>query len=137
MSDFASKLRALDKAATGGDWWAGHFGSESNCDCRYILCDSFAGSIAVMSKRTEGIDGNDAPPEDQQRANMDLLVHLRNAAPQLAALVEALECEEAYSHARSGNEWMGPLSDAGWDGKSNPRPFINKLRRAALAALEA
>jgi hypothetical protein len=58
---------------------------------------------------------------------------------QLAALLKqrddlraALECEEAYSHARSSNEWMATLTEAGWDGKSNPRPFINALRRTAL-----
>ena len=44
----------------------------------------------------------------------------------------ALACEEAYKHASQSNDWMATLSAAGWDGKSNPRPFINALRRAAL-----
>lgn len=61
------------------------------------------------------------------RAEMERLLAERDA------LRVALECEDAYSHARSSDEWMAVLTAAGWNGASNPRPFINALRRRALA----
>lgn len=49
------------------------------------------------------------------------------------AMVAYIECEDAYKNASKSNDWMAPLTAAGWDGKSNPRPLINRLRTRALA----
>lgn len=47
-------------------------------------------------------------------------------------LLSALRCEDDYKRASQSNDWMSTLSAAGWDGRSNPRGFINALRRVAL-----
>lgn len=69
------------------------------------------------------------------RVDEEFLAFPLAQAEAMLRVVEALRCEEAYSHARESNDWMAPLSAAGWDGMSSPRTFLHKQRRSALAAL--
>lgn len=68
---------------TPGPWNAGHLGRpDISCECRYILSEGYAGSIAEVSVgngKPVGDGGNDAPPYDEAVANMRLIA----AAPDL------------------------------------------------------
>ena len=85
----------MSEGYTKGPWIPGHMTDpESTCRCRYILCDGYAGSIAVVSKRVTDENGcNDSPPEEEAIANARLIA----AAPELyEALKEMVSAFENY-----------------------------------------
>ena len=69
-----SELERLARAATGGEWIAGHFANDEHpCDCRYILSEGYCGSIATIDVDNGlSIDagGNDSPPPEEAKANL-------------------------------------------------------------------
>lgn len=71
-----------DSKHTPGPWHPGHLGSDSSCQCRYVLDEGHAGGICTVhvdnGKRISD-GGNDAPSREQAIANM----HLIAAAPDL------------------------------------------------------
>lgn len=82
----------------------------------------------VTAERVTGVAWVDSPEEAE--ANAAFILRAVNAHPDLLAYAE---CVEAYSHARSSNDWMSPFHAAGWDHKQNPTKFLHAMRRAAIA----
>lgn len=56
-------------AHTKGPWHAGHHTDPtSTCECRSLVSEGYAGSIAIVTKnngKSSGDGGNDAPPEPE------------------------------------------------------------------------
>lgn len=110
---------------TPGPWHPGHFvDPESSCQCRAILSEAHAGSVAEINV-WNGIamiaDGsNDAPPLDEAIAN----AHLISAAPEL---YEALR-----PFIRHYASWMDDYPDE-TEPAVYPKHTIGELRRARAA----
>ncbi len=69
-----------DPKHTPGPWHVGCLGSDSTCQCSYVLSEWYMGAICTVHVDNGlpiGEGGNDAPARDQAIANM----HLIAAAP--------------------------------------------------------
>lgn len=91
-SDDLTELRDLLSRATSGDWGEGHLTDDSHpCDCRYVFSQGHMGAIATI-----GVDnglsishgGNDAPCLSEAKANLALIVKMKNLLPQMLAVIE-------------------------------------------------
>lgn len=79
-----------DPKFSAGPWHAGHLGSDSTCQCQYVVSEGYFGAIAAVHVNN-GIasiadGGNDAPPREEAIANM----HLIAAAPEMYAALRAV-----------------------------------------------
>jgi hypothetical protein len=94
MSEDIAKLRDLLSRATHGVWGAGHLADDDmKCNCRYVFSEGHLGGIAEVYV-DNGIPsiadgGNDCPSLDEAKANLALIVAMKNALPGLLDEVEA------------------------------------------------
>jgi hypothetical protein len=88
-----SELRDLLSKATQGKWEAGHLADdEMKCNCRYVFSEGHLGGIAevyVDNGRNVSDGGNDCPEFDEAKANLALIVAMKNALPALLDEVES------------------------------------------------
>lgn len=86
------RLKVLLGKASSGDWQAGHLCDlDHPCDCPHIFCGQYMGgigSVTVNNGKLISEGGNDAPDIDEARANLELIVKLKQSAPQLIAAME-------------------------------------------------
>ena len=97
LHDTIARLRELLAKATPGEWAAGHFGTDSSCQCRYVLGETCSGSICDVSVDNGKLiadGGNDSPPANEAAANLQLIPAMKNALPQLLDALEARESEK-------------------------------------------
>lgn len=97
LNDTITRLWELLAKATPGEWAAGHFGTDSICQCSYVLSETCMGSICDVSVNNGKLiadGGNDAPPANEAAANLQLIPAMKNALPQLLDALEARESEK-------------------------------------------
>lgn len=90
---FLDTLLSLDKAATPGPFSEPHLTDHraGACRCGYIFAwEAGEYCVATIHKASDN-HNNEYPPDEQAAATGGLLVLLRNAAPALAAVIEAAE----------------------------------------------
>lgn len=109
------QLDALERGLAGvtrGPWHPGHFGRPDHpCDCRSIVAEGYAGSIAEINVKNDlpiSEGGNDAPPPLEAAANMR---HIARCDPQtIAELVRlariGIAYEQAAERTRSLVAWL-------------------------------
>lgn len=94
---FAALVRRLDAEASAAPWFGGHLSmTDDGCDCTYVLNEHQMGDVATFAVRKDGDPhGSEYPTKVECIANMAMTRTLRNAAPEVAALVEAagLACD--------------------------------------------
>ena len=80
----------MSEKFTPGPWHAGHFADDMHpCNCTSILADGYMGSIAqitVGNGKPLSQGGNDAPLDEEAKANLRLIA----AAPELFAALSAI-----------------------------------------------
>lgn len=87
-----AKLRDLLSQATQGSWGAGHLANDDmKCNCRYVFSEGHLGGIAevYVDNGKNIIDGgNDCPTLEEAKANLALIVAMKNALPGLLDEIE-------------------------------------------------
>lgn len=85
------EILRLDKTATPRGWICGCLANDDHpCNCTYILAEPYCGSIAeitVGNGKPISDGGNDAPPVEEAKSNLRLLVKARNVSPAMARVV--------------------------------------------------
>ncbi len=89
----------IEAKATPGEWSTPHLSEpDVNCQCRYILCEGYAGSVATVEVgdgKSISDGGNDCPPLGEAMANGSLIAHSRNS-------IRAIVLEVLSSREREG-----------------------------------
>lgn len=97
-------LEETAKKATPGPWHPGCFVADNTpCQCKYVLAESYMGSIATISVNNDlavGDGGNDSPPVDEAKANLRFIASANPSA--ILSLRPAIEA--AIASAVSGAE---------------------------------
>lgn len=111
MTSPVSAIEAIEKAMEGvtpGQWYPGHLGTDSTCQCRSIVDEGiYMGAIATVHVDNGlpiGEGGNDAPPAEEAAANMRYIAACNPVAISellaLARKAEALQRENAEKDTR-------------------------------------
>ena len=122
-----SAIEAIEKAMEGvtpGQWYPGHLGTDSTCQCRSIVDEGiYMGAIATVHVDNglpivEG--GNDAPPAEEAAANMRYIAACNPVAISellaLARQAEALQRENAELRKKlEACDWYWPEDDTSSD----------------------
>jgi hypothetical protein len=94
-----AELKELLGKCTQGDWSTPHICEpDVNCNCRYILCEGYAGSVATVEVgdgKSISDGGNDCPPIEEAVANGALIAAARNHLPSLIAEIMASRKRDA------------------------------------------
>lgn len=100
---------------TPGEWGVPHLSDDNvKCNCGYVLCETYCGSVATVNHSKEGADWmeGDNPPLEEAKANGYLI----GAAPNLLeAAIDFLEKVE--------------------DGRARSTDSYNKIKAAVYKAL--
>jgi len=93
------------EGVTPGEWYPGHLGTDSTCQCRSIVDDGrYMGAIATVhvdNGLPVGEGGNDAPPADEAAANMR---HIARCSPdRIRAIAAYVATERAAREAAGAN----------------------------------
>jgi len=126
---FAALVRRLDAEASAAPWFGGHLSMNDDvCDCTYVLNEHQMGDVATFAVRKDGDPhGSEYPTKVECIANMAITRTLRNAAPEVAALVEA--AGEAVSAA----EYVIALCHDDLKRGRDPSPLVASTPSATLA----
>lgn len=111
--ELIAEIEAGLEGVTPGPWEAGHFGTDSKCQCTSVVCDGYAGAIAhvaVSDGLKIGEGGNDCPPKTEAAANMR---HIARCHPgNIAALIARIREQDATFTDDRGTVWTRPTAEA-------------------------
>lgn len=128
--DRLSYIESLLSRSSQGLWNSGHLADNNHvCDCAYIFSEEYAGGIGtvyVNNGQSVANGGNDAPPIEEAKANLALIVELRNAAKDFIAI------------ARAKNEYerlLRDIADQGFQSPENTGWRLDEITNQARAIL--